>query len=61
MRLEALAIQVGLEGFTLTGMAFTLFDGKATWERAGTKTTADSRQQRMTTRHPRPLASSVTV
>jgi hypothetical protein len=35
VRLEVPASQVGLEGKTITGMAFTLFDGRATWDRAG--------------------------
>jgi hypothetical protein len=35
VRLEVLASQVGLEGVTVRGMAFTLFGGKATWDRAG--------------------------
>jgi hypothetical protein len=33
--LEVPASLVGLEGLTLNGMAFSLFDGKATWDRAG--------------------------
>jgi RHS repeat-associated protein len=35
VRLEVPASQVGLEGHTLNGMAFTLYGGKATWDRAG--------------------------
>ncbi|HEY0160021.1 MAG TPA: glycosyl hydrolase [Thermoanaerobaculia bacterium] len=35
VRLEVPASQVGLEGRPLNGMAFTLFGGKATWDRAG--------------------------
>ena len=38
MRLEVPAVQVGLEGRTVDGMAFTLFDGRATWDRAGIAT-----------------------
>src|SRR5438309_491073 len=34
-RLEVPAVKVGLEGSTLTGMAFSLFDGRATWDAAG--------------------------
>jgi hypothetical protein len=34
-RLEVPANQVGLEGATVNGMAFTLFGGRATWDRAG--------------------------
>lgn len=37
VRLEVPASQVGLEGKTLNGMAFTLFGGRATWDRAGRK------------------------
>src|SRR5262249_57081705 len=29
------ASEVGLEGATVDGMAFTLFDGRATWDNAG--------------------------
>ncbi|MEO5368132.1 MAG: PKD domain-containing protein, partial [Magnetococcus sp. WYHC-3] len=35
VRLEVAASLVGLEGRTLNGMAFTLYGGKATWDRAG--------------------------
>jgi len=35
VRLEVPASQVGLEGATLNGMAFTLNGGRATWDRAG--------------------------
>jgi uncharacterized repeat protein (TIGR01451 family) len=35
IRLEVPATQVGLEGTLVSGMAFTLFDGSATWDRAG--------------------------
>ena len=34
-RLEVPANQVGLEGETVNGMAFTLYGGRATWDRAG--------------------------
>ena len=34
-RLEVPASQVGLEGSTLKGMAFTLYGGRATWDYAG--------------------------
>jgi uncharacterized protein (TIGR03437 family) len=40
-RLEVPARQVGLEGVTVNGMAFTLYAGRATWDRAG-KTTQGS-------------------
>jgi hypothetical protein len=36
VRLEVPAAQVGLEGRTLNGMAFTLYGGRATWDYAGT-------------------------
>jgi subtilisin family serine protease len=35
VRLEVPASQVGLEGRVLRGMAFTLFGGRATWDRLG--------------------------
>src|SRR5947209_35233 len=35
VRLEVPARQVGLEGSTLKGLSFTLFDGRATWDAAG--------------------------
>ncbi|MGH9959590.1 MAG: RHS repeat-associated core domain-containing protein, partial [Pyrinomonadaceae bacterium] len=35
VRLEVAASQVGLEGRTLNGMAFSLWGGRATWDRAG--------------------------
>src|SRR5262249_45165815 len=35
VRLEVPASRVGLEGATLTGMAFTLFSGRASWDHAG--------------------------
>lgn len=35
VRLEVPAARVGLEGRTLNGMAFTLYGGRATWDRAG--------------------------
>src|SRR5258708_1840222 len=35
VRLEAPASQVGLEGSTLNGMAFTVYAGRATWDYAG--------------------------
>ncbi len=38
VRLEVAASLVGLEGQTLNGMAFTLFDGRATWDHAGKMT-----------------------
>jgi hypothetical protein len=36
VRLEVPARLVGLEGRTVSGMAFSLWDGRATWDRAGT-------------------------
>ena len=35
VRLRVAASQVGLEGKTINGMAFTLYGGKATWDRSG--------------------------
>ena len=35
VRLEVPASQVGLEGKSIKGMAFTLYGGKATWDRSG--------------------------
>ena len=35
VRLEVPAASVGLDGRVLSGMAFTLWDGRATWDRAG--------------------------
>ena len=35
VRLEVPASAVGLEGAAVRGMAFTLFDGRATWDTAG--------------------------
>jgi len=38
VRLEVPASSVGLEGHVLTGMAFTLYGGRATWDHAGKAT-----------------------
>lgn len=35
VRLAVPASLVGLEGQTVNGMAFTLFDGRATWDQSG--------------------------
>lgn len=35
VRLEVPAQLLGLEDLTVDGMAFTLFDGRATWDQAG--------------------------
>ena len=35
VRLEIPASAVGLEGAAISGMAFGLFDGRATWDTAG--------------------------
>jgi hypothetical protein len=35
VRLEVSAAQVGLEGRQLKGMAYTLYGGRATWDRTG--------------------------
>lgn len=34
-RMEVPAKSVGLEGKTINSMAFTLYGGRATWDRAG--------------------------
>jgi hypothetical protein len=39
VRLEIPASQVGLEGTAVTGMSFTLYDGRVTWDTAGRNTT----------------------
>jgi hypothetical protein len=39
VRLDVQARQVGLEGSTVKGMAFSLFDGRATWDAAGKAST----------------------
>jgi hypothetical protein len=39
VRLEVPAILIGLEGQVLNGMAFTLYDGRATWDHAGKSST----------------------
>jgi hypothetical protein len=38
VRLEVPASKIGLEGRTISGMAFTLFDGGATWDHTGKST-----------------------
>ena len=35
VRLEVPASAVGLEGVTIDGMAYALFNGRATWDRSG--------------------------
>ncbi|MDO8540954.1 MAG: glycoside hydrolase family 9 protein [Opitutaceae bacterium] len=40
VRLEVPASKVGLEGASVTGMGFSLFDGSATWDRSGRSTSA---------------------
>jgi hypothetical protein len=35
VRLEVPAAFVGLEGRMVSGVAFTLYDGRATWDRTG--------------------------
>jgi hypothetical protein len=39
VRLEVAASLLGLEGKTVTGMAFDLWDGRATWDKAGKSST----------------------
>src|SRR5205807_912207 len=42
VRLEVPAKQVGLEGTTITGMGFSLFDGSAAWDKSGKASSAVS-------------------
>ncbi|HOP96447.1 MAG TPA: glycoside hydrolase family 9 protein [Verrucomicrobiota bacterium] len=42
VRLEVPAAQVGLEGRSVTGVAFTLFGGRATWDCVGKKSSSSS-------------------
>jgi hypothetical protein len=42
VRLEVPANQVGLESSVITGMSFTLYDGRATWDNAGKTSQAPS-------------------
>ncbi len=42
VRLEVSAAQVGLEGKTVTGMGFSTFGGRATWDKSGKTATASS-------------------
>lgn len=44
VRLEVAASAVGLEGRTLNGMAFSLWGGRATWDRAGKLAASSSNQ-----------------
>jgi hypothetical protein len=39
VRLEIPASAVGLEGAPITGISFTLFDGRVTWDTIGVTTT----------------------
>jgi phosphatidylethanolamine-binding protein (PEBP) family uncharacterized protein len=40
VRLEVPASQIGLEGVTVSGMAFSLYGGRATWDNSGKSTAA---------------------
>jgi hypothetical protein len=42
VRLEVPASAVGLEGTSVTGMAFSLYDGTATWDATGVTTVPSS-------------------
>ncbi len=42
VRLEVPAAAVGLEGKTVTGMSFSTFNGRTTWDQTGTATTSQS-------------------
>jgi RHS repeat-associated protein len=50
VRLEVPASLVGLEGYTVHGLAFSMWGGRATWDRAG-KTKAGSSLQWLVTDH----------
>jgi hypothetical protein len=54
VRLEVPASAVGLDGAAITGISFTLFDGRVTWDTTGvtstTTTTAGSRNSRRSTK-----------
>jgi Glycosyl hydrolase family 9/Bacterial Ig domain/Cellulase N-terminal ig-like domain len=55
VRLEVPASQVGLEGSTVRGMAFTLYNGRATWDAAGKGTVSAI----TTTSNTPPVASNI--
>src|SRR5206468_11874241 len=50
VRLEVPASQVGLEGQTLNGLAFTLFNGRATWDHAGKVTRSEEHTSELQSR-----------
>ena len=56
VRLEVPASQVGLAGRTVSGLAFTLYNGRATWDRAGRVSTSSSIPNPITTT-PNPSAT----
>jgi uncharacterized protein (TIGR03437 family) len=56
VRLEVAASDVGLEGRTINGMAFTLYGGAASWDRAG-----KSSQAATPTPTPTPTPNPITV
>ena len=60
VRLAVPAAQVGLEGSTLNGMAFTLYGGRATWDYAGKDTTAQPATALSSSANPSLVGASVT-
>jgi uncharacterized protein (TIGR03437 family) len=60
-RLEVPASQVGLEGKTVNGMAFTLYGGRATWDRAGKVTPSSSLLPRIFTLNSSGIGAAVAL
>ena len=61
VKLSVPASQVGLEGHTLSGMAFTLYNGRATWDYAGKTSTASTSTSTSLTSSLNPSNSGQTV
>jgi hypothetical protein len=61
VRLEVPASLVGLEGQTLNGMAFTLFNGRATWDHAGKSSTSSPTPTPTPTPVPTPTSTPTPV
>ena len=64
VRLEVPASQIGLEGAAITGMGFSLFDGRATWDKSGKAsqvTAANASGKTATTTASTPIASPSTA
>ncbi len=60
-RLEVPASQVGLEGRMLTGMSFSQFDGRATWDYAGKALTSTTNPPPAGTTNNPPIANNQNV